>query len=437
MKKLFAAFLVAICFMMMPSVYAEKTDAAVCEADGSGATAGVPCYDSEKNYFFANGASIVITDSEEADGKTLITWGEGKSQLVPQNVTVFGGMHNNDTEVSTDITMKSGKVHGIFGGGLHKSKVSTASIEMTGGTAVFIMGGGTAGYKEDSDSANDKRTLEDALAGTTLTTVGDVKITISGEAAPTDVYGGGESYAYTGHSSITVTEDFEGSIDYVTSGGSNGYTEDGDVYLAGGTINVVQAVNRGYMKDSTVIIDGATVTTVYAAAAGNEANTGIQDNASVTVLSGKVTNVNPGYNDGEAMEGAVLTYVEGTVDTIDESLKSAKVYGVIFWVEDEPVPVIIPEDLEGDDLKNYIIDQIYKTLEISKEDYTIKGFYTTKDYTDEFDLSALEHGDEVYVNIVEVENPDTSDIDILAIGILAVAGFGGAVALRRKLAHQR
>ena len=73
-----------------------------------------------KEVFLANGNAITVTaDPDNAEG-AIITW-EGGSQKVTKAVTIFGGAHNDATELATtSITMNGGKVKNIFGGGLHK-----------------------------------------------------------------------------------------------------------------------------------------------------------------------------------------------------------------------------------------------------------------------------------------------------------------------------
>ena len=187
--------------------------------------AETPVYDGTFNNnqgaFFANGAPIVIS---EVDGNTTITW-NGGSQIVPNTVSVFGGGNGINYE-SSQITMENGIVqnlvagglgytadksstvtnanviinggtisNAVAGGGYFNAKVNKSNIQMNGGSALTVQGGGMASGKIDGlnysvgtkeDSENSPNRPENA------------KVTISGGKVTYGVFGGGQGYSYTG-----------------------------------------------------------------------------------------------------------------------------------------------------------------------------------------------------------------------------------------------
>ncbi len=449
MKKILSVLLAfALCVSMSPIVNAEEltytTDNNMCSAK---AEEGKPCYDETHKLFFANGIAIVI-DKDDTEGKTKISW-EGGEVLVDEATTVFGGMHNSDTIVWSNITMNGGKLHGIFGGGLHKSYVFESEITLNDGTVDFIAGGGAAYFDvagaEDTDRDTEHLTLEAAEAGTTVTQVDMATININGGSV-TDVFGGGESYSYTGSATVTIAKTYTNTIDYVTGGGSNGYTGKAEVYANGGTIKVLQAVNRGKMDSSSITVDGATVTNLYASAEGDETSyAGVENDAEVDIVSGKVTKVAPGQNgiSGTTKEDAVLSYVKGTIEEtgVDEKFNTGIVavyYTIDVTVDGKTVKVYVPEDADFTDEENItlISVQVLEGLGLDPEAYEVEGYYTDEELTEAFDFENISDETALYAKVVKLENPDTSDINLLAIGALTLVGLGGAIALRRKLVRQ-
>ena len=215
-------------------------------------------------------------------------------------VTVFGGMHNDDTKVDTNITMNGGTVKNIMAGGLHKSSVGNAGIIINGGSVTgSVMGGGYAGFVNDTDFSTSTYNPTYSATDQSELTIRVEKsfITINGGDV-NNIFGGGGGHNYVGETSIFVSEEYEGTTDYLIAGGSHGYTGKATVTLNGGEFGVVQSVNRGFMNSSVTDIDGATVENAYVGGEpytdpktpGNSV-TGVIASAEMNVISGEVENL--------------------------------------------------------------------------------------------------------------------------------------------------
>ncbi len=402
-----------------------------------------------RDTFFANGYAITIDkkdgDEEGTTGAKICWQGEEEEECleVDADVTVFGGSHNDSTELPTSkITMRGGTIHGIFGGGMHTSYVKNATIEMTGGKVDFIMGGGTAGFITDCEDRDDtKRNPASAKDGSTLTKVDIATVIVSGGEITGSVFGGGEDYSYTGRSSVTIAESFTGNINYVTGGGSNGYTNSTSVEIDGGTVNVLQAVNRGFAGTSTLVVNGGHVKKAFASAEGDNENLGVEGTAVLTVNEGaEVDEVAPGQNgaSGNDKKGAILNYHEGT-------LTAEKING--FATEDTTVTIalkIVVGDKEhtfeypkgaltSDDVKAEI--RLYNLL---NEDSKIEGFYIDEKFEEEIsDFSKLEDGSVIYVKTAKIETvtpPNTGDINLVLIISAIIAAVAGTIFAKKKIA---
>ena len=284
-----------------------------------------PSYDSTYNSntgaFFANGTPIVIS---EVDGNTVITW-DGGSQIVPNTVSVFGGGVGGNYD-STQITMESGTIQNLIGGGIgytpdnssnvintnitinggtitnavtgsgyFNAKVSNSNIQMNGGTALSVQGGGMASGKIDgiNYSVGNK---DDAINSPNRTDIAN--IVISGGKITYGLFGGGQGYSYTGNVNLTISDgDLNGS--YVTAGGSNGYTESANVKLTGGKIGVYQTVNRGTLNNATIKVAGSSIDKFYVGGETEDKSvTGVINNINTHLISGNIENLDSGTSNG-------------------------------------------------------------------------------------------------------------------------------------------
>ena len=318
--------------------------------------AEAPAYDSTYNNnqgaFFANGTPIVIS---EVDGNTTITW-NGGSQIVPNTISVFGG-GNGGNYNSSKITMKSGTVqnlvagglgytadksstvttaniiinggtisNAVAGGGYFNAKVNESNIQMNGGTALTVQGGGMASGKIDGVNYS-VGTKEDSENSPNRTEIANV--TISGGKVTYGVFGGGQGYSYTGNVNLTIS-DGDMSNSYVTAGGSNGYTGTANVKLTGGKIGVYQAVNRGTLDNATVRVTGSTIGKFYVGGETEDKSvTGVINKVNTHLVSGTIESLDAGTSNGSTItinnENYNVTATDSikiTNDNIGDSKKS-------------------------------------------------------------------------------------------------------------------
>lgn len=259
-------------------------------------------------YFFANGNEITIKERTDENEGALITWGENGEILVDSTANIFGGAHDDETEMSTHIIMEGGTVNAIFGGGLHKSNVTEALVEIKEGTINFqVCGGGVAALTTKCGCTWYNGNAEESNCRVVKSNVEiEEGATFSGKTTNgySLLYGGGQGISYTKEATITI----KGGIffdTYVTVGGSNGYTEIGILNIQSGNFaNVVQGINRGSMKEIKMNISGGTFNNLYIGGETADASvTGSYEKANV-VIEGeniKITNLLPGSN-GNSVE---------------------------------------------------------------------------------------------------------------------------------------
>lgn len=429
MKKKLLFAIAACAFFLPTTVFAAKE----------------PEYVPEDTSFYANGTAITIEARTDGEAGALIKW-DGGEEAVAADTTVFGGAHNSSEVVeNASITMNAGTIRNICGGGEHKSIVKKVTITLNNGTVTGgIMGGGmrygtnthkdfTVPQKSEMNSRDDAITIVDeAIITINAGTIGDV-------------FGGGESYSYTGKATVTINSSFTGEIGYVTAGGSNGYTGEGIVYANGGKIKVLQAVNRGFMKTSELTVDGAEVEKAYASAEGDNQELGVTDSAKLVVISGKVGYAAPGQkgNPGQkANEISTIVYNDGTVTTVEDFNEDSTTVTVnlMLIAGDEEQTIQIPKGtVFTDEELKAMIEEINN--ELAADNLELVGFYLDEELTQEFDFSTpIEQDMELYMKLKDitpeqkVENPETSDVNIfLILSLVAVGAFGTTLVLKNRL----
>ncbi|WP_306575626.1 hypothetical protein [Anaerotruncus massiliensis (ex Togo et al. 2019)] len=256
-------------------------------------------------FFFANGTPITITETG-ADGMgAKITW-DGGEKDVPANTNVFGGYHNSDTSCTTSIIMIGGRLNSLFGGGLHKSHVTKATITISGGAVPGQVAGGGASSMTNgcSDDCSYTNAWYSGDAKDSPCRVDEAVVTIEGGNDYLLVFGGGEGISSTGTATLNISGgDMSGA--YVTAGGSNGYTGSGTVNVSGSAnIKVLQGVNRGGMDAIKLNVTGGTVKNMYAGGESGDASvTGTFAQSDVTVSGGTVETLRAGTNGGAEITG--------------------------------------------------------------------------------------------------------------------------------------
>ena len=248
-------------------------------------------------FIYANGNPITI-EQGSTEGFVKISIDNTNDVLeveTSKNPVVFGGS-KNATVSSSKITMKSGKVMNLFGGGYGESNGSTAAataqpavvtgntvINVSGGEAHNIIGGGLYYSKSNIVNITISKVTMDAGAwvmcggmesGLTTAgkyptfdkctnTVNEGTLTITGGTfcyvcvGGTDGWGG---YVKKATANISGTADSATSLVGIFGNGSNGGSDEvigtltGCTFtsMAGGYDTEIASINRGHVKDVTL-----------------------------------------------------------------------------------------------------------------------------------------------------------------------------------------
>lgn len=421
-KKLFMFVLFAFGLLLVPGV-----DAAAKE----------PVYEKGNNLFFANGTAITIKARADEEAGATITW-DGGSVDVSEGVSVFGGSHNSDEVVeSASITMYGGTVRNIVGGGLHKSVTKNVTITMFDGTVTSIQGGGAHHFhRTDDGDFIDSNVAEAKSRDTAITIVDKTTVTINGGKVTSTVYGGGESYSYTGEASVIVND---GKIGWLTAGGANGYTGEAALTVNGGEMDVIQGVNRGEMDNVTTLVRGGKIGTIYAGGETVDPKvTGVVNNTiDLTVNGGEIGAIKAGTSGGvnsPATDLVNLKVNSSFADKIDDSFAADNTIvtvNVTFTSGNESLTEQLPK---GTKFNTEQLKELYDTInsQLAEDGLKLVGFYLDADLTDEFDFSTpIEEDIELFLKVEElknneeIKNPETSDINVIALISLIALGTVG------------
>ena len=274
-----------------------------------------------KEYFFANGTPITIEKRTDGVAGARISW-TGGTVYLRSNANVFGGMHNDNAEVNTSITMNGGTLNNVIGGGLHLSKTNSSKIVINGGTVTSVQGGGASSLTKNCGCTNATWYAGDPKNSPCQTN--NASVIINGGKILSLVYGGGEGISNTESATVTINNGDLSSA-YVTAGGSNGNTTTANLNISGGKLNVVQGVNRGTIDTIHLKIDGGEIKNLYVCGETGDSNvTGTicnMDKSTVEVTGeAKVKKMAMGQNEGCGYDisivlGPVTLYVDnGTVE---------------------------------------------------------------------------------------------------------------------------
>lgn len=285
--------------------------------------------------FYANGIPITVSAAAPSPGvevdlgvdfkakgdSAYISWaenGETKYVGVANTCTVHGGGYIGTSFASSSVTMTGGTVSHLFGGGrstvqAQRAVVTTAVVDFSGGTLSGTVYGGGAGFASvgsatvnisgDAHSmfatgggaaAALKSTDADFAFSNSFANVDDINITGStainvsgGEVVY--FYSGGQGYALVESTTVTVTS---GNIGILNCGGSNGKTENSTLNLQGGTVGIIQGVERGIVENCTMNISGGTVEGrgIFLGNGGDTDNTGtVTESANLNITGGSIT----------------------------------------------------------------------------------------------------------------------------------------------------
>lgn len=346
--------------------------------------------------FFAKGTPITIEARGDGQEGAFISW-EGGSQLVTNNVRVFGGGHaDNSSYESSNITMQGGTIRSIFGGGLHGSTVTNANVTVIGGTITSGITGGGASILANS-----------TCHGTTETQVANTNVVIEGNAKVEAVFGGGEGTSSDVQSANVAING--GSVNYAIAGGSNGNTYDANLIVTGGNITVMQSVNRGTVNAADMKLTGGTVQKLYVGGEEDSNVTGtinkvalnIGENATVTNLymgTSGGTKIGTSGSDlvdvdvrihaeanvniadpGEFADGVIVTYVYVTVNDIKYELEKGE---PLTYLSETLEKV---KNVEGKDFVKFVrkgTDEAFDENAPINEDVELEAVYKDKKQSD-------------------------------------------------------
>ena len=298
-----------------------------------------PTYYGGQGAFFANGTPITIKQQEQ---NTVIEW-NGGSQIVSSTVYVYGGGREDTDFESSSITMESGTVGYIYGGGVstienQPAKVTYVSIKIDGGTvSKEVFGGGRIYSEVDSTNitinngdiksiygAGEARSLIDGMvysAGTeddvinSKNRVNKVDFVINDGIffSPTlrygAVFGGGRGYGYTGKVNLTVNG---GNLaeTYITAGGDSDYVGDAEVLINGGNIQTFQSMYQGTVDKIKFSMFKGNITHLYLGEViAPTASKGKLNSSYFLILGENIQTLHSGSNKGQELDVDNDTYV--------------------------------------------------------------------------------------------------------------------------------
>jgi len=310
------------------------------------------------------GGSNVTTTSNSSVGA-------GNSNITIYSVTINGNIYGGGNMVAegtgfitgnTEITLESGTVLNIYGGGYNLGNTGTATILMENGTVsgniyggayhnqvrtssdITVLGGTVSGSIYGGNDNIESQLEDDTYFQNVNITIGDTDATKSPTVNGT-IYGGGK-YDKVDTATIELIECTNATTIY---GGSNtdATTLTADIYLKGMTVNNIYgggqsagivAVANIYLQSGTVTdvygggfatdvteshitLEGtATATSIY----GGSNTSGTVTTSNVTLKSGSVTNVFGGGN--SAAVGTANVTLDGiTIGSIHGGSKDAGV----------------------------------------------------------------------------------------------------------------
>lgn len=419
-------FLIATIVLFVPSVMASEA----------------PNYDETAKIFFANGTPVTIEARNDGVDGALVKW-DGGEMLLPADASVFGGSHYSDVKLdSTSVTMNGGTLMNVNGGGLHKSSVGTAVVTINGGTVTTgVRGGGASSFNittchrpwYDGDKEN-----APTLVDKTIVTINGGEINV--------VYGGGEGISYTKDVTLVVND---GTIEYLTNGGANGFTDKASLEVNGGTIGVMQSVNRGTTESTETVVNGGTIENLYVGGEAANDVTGTINEVTLYVLDGEVTNLYTGYNNGRAAtenDDFNVVYNEEVVENVSlDGINGDNINTTVtltFTNGNNSESVIIPKGttLTEEELQE-LFDEINSALK--EDNLKLVGFYKDSELSTEFDFTTpINEDTEVFMKVEEIkteevvkkeDNPNTSDINLaLVLGMITACSAGVVISYKKR-----
>ncbi len=291
--------------------------------------------------FFANGTPITISD---ISGTTTITWSDGKQEITTSTLIFGGGTDSSDIE-ETNITMESGTVGHIFGGGFsdyftRRALVKESNITINGGTitdSVFGGGllysvidnanitvnngkinsiyGGSVGYYNYGGIEHKASNLNKHGYYANLVDNSNIKI-IDGTIE--NLYGGGQIYSAGNNVNIDI---LGGNLNKVTAGGLDGYTGYSNVNIEGGNIKLYQSIQKGSIEKVELKMTNGNIEYFYVGSSDSPNNTGTLKSMYADITGGTVDYLENGLNGGSPLElfepDFIVNYIDNSVENDD------------------------------------------------------------------------------------------------------------------------
>ncbi len=235
---------------------------------------------------YCNGYGVIIEKVDDNTNKAIYYQLEGKKEIqFPANISVVAGAKNKNCD-NTCVIMNSGSILQVYGGSAGKGNVGNATIIINGGSISDAITGGGMIFGLGNVDGNQKFTNHVGVTNIIVNnTDNNVKL----------IFGGAYSHGTVGKANVVLNN---GSAQYVTAAGSNGYTADASLTINNGKYHVVQGVNRGDTSDVHIVVNGGTIDNLYAGAESDKSCTANFIHSDVTLNGGKVTKLAAGYNGG-------------------------------------------------------------------------------------------------------------------------------------------
>ena len=243
-------------------------------------------YVEDDKILYCNGYGVIIEKVDDNTNKAIYYQLESKKEIqFPANISVVAGAKNKNCD-NTCVIMNSGNILQVYGGSAGKGNVGNATIIINGGSISDAITGGGMIFGLGNVDGNQKFTNH---VGVTNIVINNTDNNVS------LVYGGAYSHGTVGKANVVLNN---GSAQYVTAAGSNGYTADASLTINNGKYHVVQGVNRGDTSDVHIVVNGGTIDNLYAGSESDKTCTANFIHSDVVLNGGKVTKLAAGYNGG-------------------------------------------------------------------------------------------------------------------------------------------
>ena len=247
-----------------------------------------------KNVFFANGKDVTVWTENNSKSapllvmvdKTIYSFNNSEGQL-----TIFAGSKKTDTAVSNEagstITIESGHVNRIYGGGYESNVTGETIINVKEQADVtMVLGGGTISYTNKADgkaiTENVKLNIDgkvkiiyaggyapvgeslinswDSGAGKAKCHVNEAAVVINKTAEVGAYFGGSYSYGGIGKVTCDVYGTLSGNGEYSSIAGTNGYIGEASMTIyEDANVGELYTSMRGHIKGNVTLINYGTI----------------------------------------------------------------------------------------------------------------------------------------------------------------------------------